>query len=78
MLQCFAMHCPDIGYCQSLNFIVGMMLLFMNEEDSFWLLVTIVERLLPADYYTRSMVGTYADQFVLAHIIKVYLPKVHA
>lgn len=55
-----------------------MMLLFMNEEDSFWLLVTIVERLLPADYYTRSMVGTYADQFVLAHIIKVYLPKVHA
>lgn len=57
VLQCFAMHNTDIGYCQSLNFLSGMMLLFMNEEDAFWLLVTIVEKLLPKDYYTKSMIG---------------------
>jgi hypothetical protein len=54
-----------------------MMLIFMQEEDAFWLLVTVVEKLLPKDYYTKSMVGTYVDQFVLAHIIKKYLPKIH-
>ena len=47
VLQAFALHNPDIGYCQSLNFITGMLLLFLNEEDAFWLLVTIVETLLP-------------------------------
>ena len=77
VLQAFALHTPDVGYCQSLNFVVGMMLIFMGEEDAFWLLVTVVERLLPPDYYTKSMVGTYADQFVLAHIIKKCLPKIH-
>lgn len=41
----------------------------MTEEEAFWLLITVVEKLLPADYYTKSMVGTYVDQFVLAHVI---------
>ena len=54
-----------------------MMLIFMQENDVFWLLITVVERLLPEDYYTKSMVGTYVDQYVLAHIIKKCLPKVH-
>lgn len=77
VLLAFALHSKEIGYCQSLNFIVGMMLLFMEEEDAFWLLVTIIERLLPPDYYTKSMVGTYTDQLVLMNLIKTHLPKVH-
>ena len=77
VLQAFALHNPDVGYCQSLNFVAGMMLIFMNEEDAFWLLVTVVETILPDDYYTKSMVGTYVDQFVLAHIIKKFLPNIH-
>jgi len=77
VLLAFALHFKDIGYCQSLNFIVGMMLLFMEEEDAFWLLVTIIEKLLPLDYYTKSMVGTYTDQLVLMNLIKTHLPKVH-
>jgi hypothetical protein len=77
ILQAFALHHPSIGYCQSLNFIAGMMLIFMSEEEAFWLLLTVVEKLLPPDYYTKSMVGTYVDQFVLAHIIKKYLPNIH-
>jgi hypothetical protein len=77
ILQAFALHNPSIGYCQSLNFLTGMMLIFMQEDDVFWLLVTIVERLLPQDYYTKSMVGIYVDQYVLAHIVKKCLPKIH-
>lgn len=77
ILYAFAVHNPSIGYCQSLNFVAGMMLIFMSEEESFWLLITVVEKLLPADYYTASMVGTYVDQFVLAHIIKKYLPRIN-
>ena len=34
-----------------------MMLILMKEEEAFWLLLTVVEKLLPADYYTKSMVS---------------------
>jgi hypothetical protein len=77
ILYAFALHNPSIGYCQSLNFLGGMMLIFMSEEEAFWLLITVVEKLLPSDYYTKSMVGTYVDQFVLSHILKKYLPNIH-
>ena len=49
----------------------------MNEEDSFWLLATVVEKLLPSNYYTKSMIGIYVDQYVLGHMIKLYLPEIH-
>lgn len=39
VLIAFAHYQPQIGYCQSLNFLAGLLLLFMNEERSFWMLV---------------------------------------
>lgn len=58
VLSAYALHNPDIGYCQSLNFLCGTMILLLSEEDSFYLLITMVEHLLPSDYYTPSMIGT--------------------
>lgn len=78
VLTAHALHNPTIGYCQSLNFVAGMMLLFMQEEDAFWLFITVIDTLLPHDYYSATMVGTYIDQFVFAHIIQTRLEKVHA
>lgn len=77
VLVAHALHNPTIGYCQSLNFVAGMMLLFMEEEEAFWMFITVVDTLLPHDYYTASMVGTYIDQFVFSHIIKTRLDKIH-
>lgn len=47
ILTAYAVHNPEVGYCQSLNFVGGLMLLFMEEEDAFWLLLTVIETLLP-------------------------------
>lgn len=54
-----------------------MLLLFLQEEDAFWLLVTIVDKLLPSDCYSKTMVGTHVDQLVLSHIIEMSMPKLH-
>ena len=40
---------------QGMNFIAGCLLLFMDEEDTFWCLAIIVEELLPG-YYSMAMV----------------------
>ena len=53
------------------------MLLFCNEEDTFWLLTTIIERLLPSNYYDKSMIGINLDQSVLFHMLKLYFPHIH-
>lgn len=43
-----------------MNFIVGRLLQFMNEEEAFWTLTMILETVLPIDYYS-NMVGVLID-----------------
>jgi hypothetical protein len=76
-LLAFSVHNPTVGYCQSMNFIAGMLLLFMAEEDAFWMLLITVEDLLPVDYYTKSMIGTHVDQHVFLQLISTKAPVVH-
>ena len=52
VLVAFANRNPSIGYCQSMNFVTALLLLFMEEEEAFWVLVTIVEDRLQ-DYFSE-------------------------
>ncbi|CAB3359573.1 Hypothetical predicted protein [Cloeon dipterum] len=67
---------PDIGYCQGTGMIAASLLLLMEEEDAFWMMCTIVEDLLPASYYSASLLGVQADQRVLRTLVSTYLPDV--
>jgi len=49
-------HLEDVGYCQSMDIICAFLLQYMEEEDTFWMLVTIVEDIMPG-YYTPTLHG---------------------
>ena len=44
MLLALSVHLPLVGYCQSMNFLAGFLLLRMEEEAAFWTLEAIVSR----------------------------------
>lgn len=67
---------PDIGYCQGTGVIAASLLLFLEEEDAFWMMATIVEDLLPASYYSSTLLGIQADQRVMQTLIGNYLTVV--
>ena len=76
VLQTYVKRNPTVGYCQGMNFIVGRMLLYMNEEQAFWTLAQIIETILPLDYYS-NMVGILVDQKVFNRLIQRHLNKLH-
>ncbi|XP_063979790.1 small G protein signaling modulator 3 homolog [Diachasmimorpha longicaudata] len=67
---------PDIGYCQGTGTIAASLLLLLEEEDTFWMMATIVEDLLPASYYSSTLLGVQADQKVLRTLVTNYLSDI--
>ena len=61
VLYTYVKRNPTVGYCQGMNFIVGRMLQYMNEEEAFWTLTMIIETMLPVDFYS-NMIGVLVDQ----------------
>ena len=75
VLRAFSLHCPRIGYCQSLNFIVGLLLLFLPEEQAFWMLHIITTTYLPSTHEI-SLEGANVDLWVLMTALKESLPSI--
>jgi len=76
VLIAFSLYSPNIGYCQSLNYLVGILLLFMEEEKAFWMLVTIIHDYLPENMYDVTMEGANVDQAVLMILIMEKMPQI--
>lgn len=85
ILQAFAVHNPKVGYCQSLNFLAGLLLLFMRlsfragnfEERAFALLCILTDKYLPG---THGIVleGCNVDIGVLMTLLQETMPAIWA
>lgn len=65
VLVAYSRRHPAVGYCQGMNMIAASLLLIMpSEEDAFWVLCSIVEKILPKTYFETSLLASRADQQV--------------
>ncbi|KAL4897272.1 rab-GTPase-TBC domain-containing protein [Aspergillus ambiguus] len=76
VLYAFALHNPQVGYTQSLNFITGMLLLFLPEEKAFWMLHIITTVYLPGTHEI-SLEGANIDLWILMVLLKDSLPQIY-
>lgn len=77
VLVAYSWKNPKVGYCQSMNIVASVLLLYCTEEETFWLLATICEDLLP-DNYSPTLLGVWVDQEVFEFLLKELLPDIHS
>ena len=76
ILLAYSIRNPRVGYCQSMNFLCAMLLMYLDEEQAFWVLSSLVEVLLYRDYYTPSMIGSRVDLLTFQSCLAWKLPRV--
>jgi TBC1 domain family member 6 len=78
VLQAFAIHNPNIGYCQSLNFLAGLLLLFLDEDEekAFILLNIVTNKHLPGTH--AKVLEANVDIGVLMSCIRESMPAIWA
>ena len=69
-LKAFSLrNCSSIAYCHGLNYIAAQLLLvFEEEEKTFWTFTKIIEDYLPLDFYLKNL-GLKVDIVVMKSII---------
>ncbi|KAF7725604.1 hypothetical protein EC973_009482 [Apophysomyces ossiformis] len=76
LLSAFSLYSPTIGYCQSLNYIAGLLLIFMKEEEAFWTFVALIHDILPPNIYDVTMEGANIDQNILMMLLSERCPQI--
>jgi hypothetical protein len=77
VLVAYALHNKEIGYCQGMNYVAGVLLCYMADEDAFWVLKTLMDD----DAHTlRKVFNTSLEKvhiclFQMRGLLDVFLPR---
>lgn len=78
VLRAFCVRHQSIGHIQGINIIVAYLLCFLNEENAFWVLNYIIEKIIPKEFYSRTaknttLFGFYSECHVLKEAVTMVL-----
>lgn len=80
LLGAYATHRPDVGYCQGMNFVAGLLLIAASdcEEDAFGVFVCLMDTLGLAGFYSESFPLLLEYVVACDRLLALEVPKVHA
>ncbi|KAG2449397.1 hypothetical protein HYH02_005547 [Chlamydomonas schloesseri] len=80
ILTAYSVHNPVVGYCQGINFTVGVVLVAVgrDEEAAFWLLAALVERICFPGSFGQTLSGCHVEMRTLQELVGEKLPRLHA
>ncbi|KAI4748299.1 hypothetical protein E4T50_01474 [Aureobasidium sp. EXF-12298] len=78
VLKCYNLYDPEIGYCQGMGFIVGILLMKMDARDAFCVFVRLMENHGLRDSYSHSLTGLHSRIFQFQQLLTPIAPKLVA
>lgn len=77
VLSAYSIQDPEVGYCQGMAFLVGMFLMYVDEEEAFWMLQSVlVSKLNLAGLWCPSFPLLYQFFHVLQRLLHEHCPRV--
>jgi len=77
VLKANASYNKDTGYCQGMGFVTAMLLMYMEEEDAFWVLSQLCNVYGLDVVWKPGLPGLPKCFFFLDRLIQENIPKVH-
>ncbi|KAK6589741.1 TBC domain containing [Cryptosporidium xiaoi] len=77
VLRAYSLYNPDVGYCQGMGFIVGILLMHMQEEDAFYMLISILDKYKFSGLFLPGLplLNTYLER--LRRLFKRRIPNLY-
>ncbi|KAI4998582.1 hypothetical protein ZWY2020_053924 [Hordeum vulgare] len=78
VLKAYSVYDRDVGYVQGMGFIAGLLLLYMSEEDAFWLIVALLKGAVHAPMEGLYQAGLPLVQqylFQFEKLVQEHMPK---
>ncbi|XP_039752459.1 TBC1 domain family member 1 isoform X2 [Pararge aegeria] len=78
ILKAYSLLDPDVGYCQGLSFVAGILLLHMDEGEAFILLRHLMFRRGIRKQYLPDMSALQVQLYQLSRLLRDHEPELHA
>merc|ERR1712106_415576 len=77
VMKAYSIHDREVGYCQGSAFIVGLLLMEMPEEDSFAVLVKIMQDYRMREMFKPSMAELGLCMYQLDTLVQEHIPDLY-
>ncbi|KAF9345794.1 hypothetical protein BGX34_004456 [Mortierella sp. NVP85] len=78
ILKAYSLYDPHVGYCQGLGFLVGPLLMNMDEREAFCVFVRMMETYDMRTMFTLNMEGLQLRLYQFSALLTEHLPMLHA
>ncbi|KAG0370638.1 hypothetical protein BGZ54_005148 [Gamsiella multidivaricata] len=78
ILKAYSLYDPHVGYCQGLGFLVGPLLMNMDEKEAFCVFVRLMETYDMRTMFTLNMEGLQLRLYQFSALLSEHLPMLHA
>lgn len=75
ILKALSLTFKEMGYCQGLNFIGASLLMYMNDEEAYWMLYSLMQKYECLPIY-QNVGNIYIKLYAFDKLLGKFLPKV--
>ena len=76
VLVAIANTVQEVGYIQGLNSIAGVFLFYLKEEESFWMMLYLLEKIRTKDIFKSDFERVSILNYQLEMFVNNYLPEI--